>query len=118
MKNKLIRLAELIQEGFPGNLVGSLKSRGDASLSERLALVCEAITFHQRRSEALWTGAGRKRTAEERRATAQAELAAFVFAYLTGDAGEYEESAIEAMRSLGRQGEEDLVRSLAGRRVK
>lgn len=113
VKNKLLRLAELIQEDFPGNLVDPFKSNKNQSLAKRLTLIGEAITFHQGRSETLWLQAGKKRTAEERRATAQAELAAFVFAYLTGDAKEYEDSAIEAMRSLGRQGEVDLVRTLS-----
>ncbi|MCK4620664.1 MAG: hypothetical protein KAT62_00470 [Desulfuromonadales bacterium] len=115
VKNKLLRLVELIQEDFPENLVDAFKSNGNLSLSKRIALVNEARTLHQDRSEILWLQVGKKRTAEERRAAAQAELAAFVFAYLTGDAEEYADSAIEAMRTLGRHGEVDLVKSLARR---
>jgi hypothetical protein len=54
-------------------------------------------------------------TAAEIHATAQAELASFVFAYLSGDPRECPDSTIEAMRALGRQGEADIVRSLSGR---
>jgi hypothetical protein len=54
------------------------------------------------------------KTAAEMHAAAQAELASFVFAYLTGDAKECADSTIEAMRALGRQGEVDIVRSLSG----
>lgn len=115
MKNKLIRLAELIQEDYPENLVAVFRSNPKLSLTERLGLITDAITSHRGRAEALWLQAGKKRTAEERRATSQAELAAFVFAYLTGDAKEYADSAIEALRSLGRQGEADLVTSLCRR---
>lgn len=115
MKNKLLRLAELIQEGFPGPLVEAFKAPKPPSLDERLALLAEAISFHQRRSETLWLKAGKTKTAAERRATAQAELAAFVLAYLTGDAKEYADSVVEIMRSLGRQGEEDIVRTLIRR---
>ena len=115
MKNKLLRLAELIQEDFPGNLVDAFKSNEKSSLAMRLAIIGEAITTHQSRSETLWLKAGKKRTSEERRASAQAELAAFVFAYLTGDAKEYADSAVEAMRTLGRQGEEGLIKTLSGR---
>lgn len=104
---------ELIQEDFPEDLVNAFKSSGNLSLAKRIALVSEARALHQGRSEILWLQAGKKRTAEERCAAAQAELAAFVFAYLTGDAEEYADSAIEAMRTLGRHGEVDLVKGLA-----
>lgn len=112
MNNKLIRLAELLQEDFPENIVATFRSPESLPLSERLDLINEVINFHRRRAENLWLEAGRKRTAAERRASAQAELAAFVFAYLTGDAKEYADSAMEALRALGRQGEVDLVKSL------
>ncbi len=115
MKNKLIRLVELIQDGFPENIVAAFKSSEKSSLARRLDLISEAVNVHQRRSAALWLKAGKKRTIEERRAAAQAELAAFVFAYLTGDAKENAESASEALRVLGRQGEDGLVKSLSMR---
>jgi predicted outer membrane protein len=115
VKNKLIRLAELIQEDFPENIMASFRSNEKSSLAQRLAITSEAIAFHQKRSEALWLKAGRQRTPEEKRAAARAELAAFVFAYLTGDVKEYAESAIEALRTLNRQGDTDIVKSLAKR---
>jgi len=112
VKNKLIRLAELLQEDFPENIVAVFRSHETLSLAERLDLINEVISFHRRRAETLWLQAGRKRTVAERRASAQAELAAFVFAYLTGDAKEHANSAMEALRALGRQGEVDLIKSL------
>ena len=115
MKNKLLRLTELIQEGFPENIVELFKSDETPPLEVRLALIGEARTFHQNRADNLWLQAGKKRTPAERRATAQAELAAFVSAYLTGDVKEFAETGVEAMRALGRQGEEDIVKSLARR---
>jgi len=115
MKNKLIRLAELIQEDFPENIVDEFKSTDKQSRAELLDLIGKARTVHQQRSETLWRGAGKKRTPAERRATAKAELAAFLFAYLTGDAKEYADSAIEALQVLGRQGESDLIKSLSKR---
>lgn len=115
MKNKLLRLAELIQEDFPEDLVDAFKSSGDQSLATRLDLIAKARTLHQSRSERLWLQAGKQRTTNERRAVAQAELAGFVMAYLTGDAKEYAETAVEALRALDRHGEVDLVISLCQR---
>jgi len=115
VKNKLIRLAELIQEGFPENIMAAFRSHEKSSLSHRLSITTMAIAFHRKNSETLWLKAGKKRTTEEKRSTARAELAAFVFAYLTGDASEYAESATEALQTLGRQGENDLIKSLARR---
>jgi hypothetical protein len=115
MKNKLRRLADFIQEGFPEKLVDAFKSEEKPTLATRIQLTCAAITFHQSRAEALWREAGKKRTPEERRAVAQAELASFVFAYLTGEAKEHRESAILAMQALGRQGEVDIIKSLSRR---
>jgi hypothetical protein len=113
--NQLLHLAEIIQEDFPEKLVEVFKTHEKQSLAKRLAVTSEAIAAHQRRAETLWLQAGKKRTAKERRASAQAELAAFVFACLTGDAAEHKASAIEALRCLGREGDADLVRSLAKR---
>lgn len=112
MKNTLIRLAELIQEGFSEDLMEVFKSTEPVPLDERLALIGRAINAHQERAETLWLKAGKKRTPEERRASAQAELASFVFAYLTGDAKEYAESAAGALQTLGRQSEVDLIANL------
>jgi hypothetical protein len=113
VNNKLLRLVEIIQENLSANLLAAFKSEKAATLTERIALVGEAIALHKGRSEALWLKAERQRTAEERRAAAQAELAGFVFAYLTGEPREHADSAIEALRALGRQGEAELVRSLS-----
>lgn len=112
MKNKLLRLAELIQENFPEDIVTTFRSTDKSSLDQRLEIIGQAIAFHQDRSATLWLKAGKRRTAAERCASAQAELAAFIFAYLTGDAKEHAESAIEALQVLGRQSEEELVKSL------
>jgi hypothetical protein len=112
VKNKLIRLAELIQEEFPENIIASFRSNENSSLAQRISITQTAIAYHQKRAETLWLKAGRKRSALEKRTVARAELAAFLFAYLTGDAKEYAESALEALRTLGRQGETDLIRSL------
>lgn len=117
MKNKLIRLAELVQDDCLENIVAVFKSTEKASLAQRLAITSLAISSHQHRSETLWLKAGKKRTPKERQSTARAELAAFLFAYLTGDAREYADSAIAALRTLGRQGEEDLIKSLCSRRT-
>jgi len=117
VKNKLIRLAELVQDDFSENLVAAFKSAEKASLAQRLAITSLAISSHQQRSETLWLKAGKKRTPKERQAAARAELAAFIFAYLTGDAREYAESAIAALRTLGRQSEDELVKSLCRRRT-
>lgn len=113
MKNKLLRLAELVQENFTENLVEEFKTSDKQSLAQRMEIVSQARTVHQKRSETLWLKAGKKRTPAERHAAAQAELAAFLFAYLTGDAKEYADSAIEALCTLGRHGEIELVKSLA-----
>jgi hypothetical protein len=115
MKNKLLRLAEIIQQDFSEDLVEVFRSTANQSLAMKIELVGEARTAHQRRSEALWLQAGKKRTLAEKRATAQADLAAFVIAYLTGDGKEYLETAVEALEVLGRHGEVDLVTSLANR---
>jgi hypothetical protein len=115
VKNKLLRLAELIQESYPEDLPEVFKGNEKSSLARRLEIISRARTFHQRRAETLWRQAGRKRTATERRAAAQAELAGFVFAYLTGDAEEYADSAIDALQTLGRRGDVELITSLAKR---
>lgn len=115
MRNKLRRLAEIIQEGFPEKIVEVFKYSKKESLDQRLAITSEAIAFHQGRAEALWLQAGKQRTEAERRAAAQAELASFLFSYLTGEAKEHADSTIEAMRALGRQDEVDIVRSLSRR---
>jgi len=115
VKNKLLRLAELIQEDFPENLVDAFKSSGNQSMAARLVLVNQARNLHQQRAESLWLQAKKQRTPAERRAVAQAELAAFVSAYLTGEAREYAETAVEALRILDRHGETELVTSLCRR---
>ena len=113
MQNKFLRLVEIIQDDYPGDILSIFKSTERPSLDERIALVCEARNFHQMRSEALWRQAGEKRSPQERQATAQAELASFVFACLTGDAKEHTDSATGAMVTLGRQGETDIIKALS-----
>lgn len=115
MKNKLLRLAEIIQQDLSADLVNVFRSASNQSLAMKLELVSEARSSHQKRSEVLWLQAGKKRTLAEKRASAQADLAAFVVAYLTGDGKEHVETAVEALQVLGRQGEVDLVTSLAKR---
>ncbi len=115
MKNKLIRLVELIQEDCPENLLEAFKTTKKGILNTQLALLSEARDLHQKRSEILWVQAGKQRTVEEKRASAQAELAAFVCAYLTGDVKEYADTGIAALQALGRHGELDLIHSLARR---
>ncbi len=118
MRNKLRRLAEFIQEGFPEEIVEVFKFKKDEEevLEKQLAITSSAIAFHQTRAGELWLQAGKKRTPAERRASAQAEMASFVFAFLTGEVDEHAESTVEAMRALGREGEVDIVRSLAKRK--
>jgi len=112
VKNKLLRLAEIIQQDLSEDLVDVFRSAGNQSLVAQIELVSEARSLHQKRSEVLWLQAGKKRTLAEKRASAQADLAAFVVAYLIGDGKEYAETAIEALQALGRQGEIDLVTRL------
>lgn len=115
MRNKLRCLAEFIQEGFPKKIVEVFKYDEEHTLEKQLAIASEAIAFHQKRAGELWLQAGKKRTAEEMHATAQATLAAFVFAYLTGEAQDHKEGTIEALRAIGRQNEVDIVKSLTRR---
>lgn len=112
MRNRLRRLAEFIQEGFPEKIEAAFKYDEDWTLEDQLAITSDAIAYHQDRADKLWLKAGKKRTAEERYATAQAALASFVFAYLIGEAKEHADSTIEAMRTIGRQSEVDIVVSL------
>lgn len=116
MKNKLIRLAELIQEDFPADFYAAFHSEEPAPLQVRLDLTSKAISHHQERSAELWFAAGKKRTPEEKKASARAELAAFLLAYLTGSPEENAESAVEALETLGRSSEVDLVASLCKKR--
>ena len=112
MRNKLRRLAEFIQVGFPENLVATFKYSKNQSLAKRLALTSDAIAFHQTRAETLWLQAGKQKTIDEKYAIAQAEIASFVFACLSGETRECEESTLEAMLTLGRQSEVAIIRSL------
>jgi len=112
VRNKLRRLAEFIQVGFPENLVATFKYSKNQSLTRRLALTSEAITFHRGRAETLWLQAGKQKTIEEKHAAAQAEIASFVFACLTGETRECADSTIEDMLTLGRQSDVEIIRSL------
>lgn len=115
MRNKLRQLADYIQEGFPGKIVAAFKYDEKQTLENQLAITGEAIAFHQKRAGDLWLEAGKKTTLKEKQATAQATLAAFLFAYLTGEAKEHSEATIETLRALGRQREVDIVKSLTKR---
>lgn len=115
MRNKLRQLADFIQEGFPEKIVEAFKYGEEHTLEKRLTITSQAIAFHQQRAGTLWLQAGKSRTAEERYATAQAALASFVFAYLTGEATEHAESTLEVLRALGRQKEVEIVKSLSRR---
>lgn len=115
MRNMLRQLADYIQEGFPEKIVEAFKYDEDQTLENQLAITSEAIAFHQKRSGELWLEAGKRTTLKEKHATAQATLASFLFAYLTGEAKEHSESTIETLRALGRQREVDIVRSLTRR---
>lgn len=117
MRNSLRRLAEFIQEGFPEKIVEAFKFNEDEdqALTKQLKMCSEAIAFHQGRAEALWLQAGKKRTDEERYAAAQAELASFVFAYLSGDTSDHFESTLEAIQAIGRQNEIAIIKSLSRR---
>jgi hypothetical protein len=112
LKNKLLRLAELIQEDFPGELYAAFRFDEQTPLQKQLDLSSQAISHHQQRSGELWLAAGKKRSSEEKRAAARAELAAFLLAYLTGSPKENAESAVEALDVLGRASEAGLIASL------
>ncbi len=112
MKNKIIRLIELIQEDYSEDLLPYFKTEEEAPLKTRLTLASKAISHHQQRSAELWIAAGNKRTPDEKKASARADLAAFLFAYLTGTPKENAQSAMEALDVLGRQMETDLIYSL------
>ncbi|PLY01633.1 MAG: hypothetical protein C0624_09955 [Desulfuromonas sp.] len=116
MKNKLMRLVELIQEDCPENLIEAFADPDNKNPAAHLDLVSRAIDAHQVRAEKLWRAAGKQRTEAERAASARADLAAFLFAYLTGEPDEYADSAREALAALGRHAELDLVQLLARRR--
>lgn len=116
MKNKLLRLTELIQEDLPTELHAAFRPEENSTLEERLELSSQAISHHQERSAELWVAAGNKRSPAEKRASARASLASFLFAYLTGSPQENAETAIEALEVLGRASETDLITSLCKRR--
>lgn len=112
MKNKLLRLTELIQEDCPADLHAAFHFNEHASLQKKLDLASRAISHHQQRSAELWFAAGKKRTLNEKKSAARADLAAFLLAYLTGSPKENAESAVEALEVLGRYSEKDLIVSL------
>ena len=113
MKNKLLRLIEIVQDGYPEELLAEFKAKKVLPLKQRIELIGLARDFHQNRADELWLANDKQRSANEKQAAAQADLARFVFGCLTGDAKEYSESATAAMITLGRQGEIDTVKNLA-----
>lgn len=112
MKNKLLRMIEIIQDDYPEPLLAEFKTKKVLPLDHRIELIGLARDFHQNRADDLWIKNGKKRSKKEKVAAAQADLARFVFGCLTGDAKEYVESATAAMTTLNRQGEMDLVKTL------
>jgi hypothetical protein len=116
LKNKLLRLAELIQEDFPTELHSAFKFEEQTPLQKRLDLASQAISHHQQRSTDLWLAAGNKRSPAEKKAAARADLAAFLLTYLTGNPKENAESAVEALEILGRSSETELIASLCKKR--
>jgi len=116
MKNIQMRLVELIQEDCPVNLVEAFADSDNKNPAAHIDLVSRAIDSHQRHAEALWREAGKQRTDTERAASARADLAAFLFAYLTDEPAEYADSAREALAVLGRHAEINLIDLLARKR--
>lgn len=115
VKNKLLRLVEMLEEDFPEEIVSVFKESKRPPLDECIELMCRARDFYQLRSESLWLQAGKQRTPDERRAAALADLASFLFAYLTGEGREYAESAVAALGVLGRDAETDIIKMLVRR---
>ncbi len=115
MRNRFIRLAEIIQEDAPGELPEMfLTSERQLNLDEALERIRALRAYHEKRAANIWT-AQRQLTPELRAASARADLASFFAACLTGGAGEYRDTACEALQTLGRQAEVDLIRRLARR---
>lgn len=112
MKNKLLRMIEIIQDGYPESVLAEFKTKKVLPLDQRVNLIGLARDFHQNRADELWIKNGKKRSTDEKCAAAKADLARFVFGCLTGDAKEYVESATAAMITLGRKGEIDLIKTL------
>lgn len=112
MKNKLLRMIEIIQDGYPEPLLAEFKAKKVLPLTQRIELIGLARDFHQNKADELWVSNGKKRSTNEKIAAAQADLARFVFGCLTGDAKEYGESATAAMITLGRQGEVELIKAM------
>ncbi len=116
VKNRLLRLAELIQHDFPEDLQSAFFFEENVSLQKRLDLTSRAISHHQERSAELWLAAGKKRSPEEKQAAARADLASFLFAYLTGSPKENAETAVEALETLGRHSETSIITLLCRKR--
>ena len=113
MRNRFIRLAEIIQEDAPGALPELfLASERQFDHEEALARINALHSYHEKRAAEIWK-AQRRVTPELRAASARADLASFFAACLTGSADEYRDTALDALQTLGRQGESDLIRLLA-----
>ncbi|KIH77241.1 hypothetical protein SAMN05660860_02178 [Geoalkalibacter ferrihydriticus] len=115
MRNRFIRLAEIIQEDAPGELPEMLlSSERQINFDETLQRINALRNHHEKRSADIWH-AQQRVTPELRAASARADLASFFAACLTGSAGEHRDTALEALQTLGRQAEYDLIRMLARR---
>ena len=113
MKNHYIRLAEIVQEGVAKDFADLFRDpERKLDLDEILSRLAQLRAAHQERAADLWRR--EKRVSDElRRASARADLCAFFAACVTGSAGEYRETAEEAMEALGRPGEKGMIRLLA-----
>ncbi len=115
MRNHYIRLAEIVQEGIDEDFLEMFFDPGlKFDLDEALARLGELRSRHQDRATALWARE-RKVTAQLHRASALADLCGFFEACLHGGAGEYRDTALEALQTLGLQGDMEMIRIMARR---
>jgi hypothetical protein len=116
MRNHFIRLAEIVQEGTESNLAEMFRqSEQRLDTEAALAEIRALRNAHQEHATELWH-AHERITPELREASARADLAGFFAACLEGGAAEFRDTAMEALLTLGRRGDQDLVESLTRRR--
>jgi hypothetical protein len=113
VKNHYIRLAEIVQEGVSKEFAEMFRDPGrKVDLEEALAALAMIRSVHQECAAELWRREG-KVSDPLRRQTALADLCGFFAACLSGGAGEFRETALEAMDVLGYPGGKEIVRLLA-----